>query len=57
MPSLWTMDIEINVYKYEVVSTSFNDDIGGRDIKYFCRRYPISDIDIALSDIGKKLSD
>jgi hypothetical protein len=29
--------------------------IGGRDIKYFCRRYPISDIYIALSDIGKKI--
>jgi hypothetical protein len=28
--------------------------IGGRDIKYFCRRNPISDIDIALSDIAKK---
>jgi hypothetical protein len=27
--------------------------IGGRDIKYFCRQYPISHIIIALSEIGK----
>jgi hypothetical protein len=29
--------------------------IGGGDIKYFCRRYPISYINIVLSDIGKKI--
>jgi hypothetical protein len=34
--------------------TKYSITKGGRDIKYSCRRYPISDIDIALSDIGKK---
>jgi hypothetical protein len=29
--------------------------IGGRDIKYFWRRYPISGMNIALSDIGQKI--
>jgi hypothetical protein len=37
---------------WECVASSTG--IGGRDIKYFCRRYPISDIDIAYSDIGQK---
>jgi hypothetical protein len=41
-------------YWYALKTYQYSICIGGRDIKYFCCRYPISDIDIALSDIGKK---
>jgi hypothetical protein len=40
----------VNTY---VAPSEAGSGIGGRDIKYFCRQYPISHIDIALSDIGK----